>query len=133
MAEASTGGNSGNQSRSGSFLGLDTEQLAGLSVDELVSNETAIKMVVHYYRQLVDENKSLRNDINTLRTYADAYSKQKSNSATGAILLAISNISIAFGVNLLTADPPGPGWWSIGAGVAMVVAGAYFSFFKDRS
>lgn len=117
------------------MLGLSTDELAGLTVDELAGNITAIKMMLHYYRQLVDENGVMRNDINTLRTYMSAYETKRSNSATGAILLAISNIPIGFGVNMLTSESPQPpsGWPSIVIGAALIAAGIYFSFIKDRS
>jgi hypothetical protein len=39
-----------------SILGLSTNELAGLSADELIGNPTAIRMVLHYYAQLVEEN-----------------------------------------------------------------------------
>lgn len=123
----------GNQD--GNILGLSTSQLAGLSADELTGNPTAIKMLLHYYRQLTDDNTRLKNDTNTLKTYVDAYAKQKANTATGGILLAISNISIGFGVNLLTGSTPNvwPGISSLLVGVSLVICGIYFTFFKDRS
>lgn len=86
----------------GSILGVSTTELAGLSVEELTGNSSAIKMMLHYYKQLVDENRTLRNEVNTLKTYVSAYDTTKSNSATGALLLAISNIPLGFGINLLT-------------------------------
>jgi len=117
-----------------SILGLSTSQLADLSADELTDNPTAIKMILHYYRQLTDDNTRLKNDNNTLKTYVDAYGKQKSNTATGAILLAVSNISIAFGVNMLTGSTPSvlPGVCSLIVGIALVLSGIYFTFLKDR-
>ena len=116
------------------ILGLSTAQLAGLSADELNENPTAIKMLLHYYGQLTDDNSRLKNDNNTLKTYVDAYDKQKSNTATGAILLSVSNISIGFGVNLLTGSTPNlwPGISSLFVGIALVVSGIYFTFIKDR-
>lgn len=116
-----------------SILGLSTDDLAGLSVDELEGNPTAIKMLLHYYAKMIDENRSLKNQANTLRTYVDAYTEKKSNSATGAILLALSNILIGFGVSLLISDEPGPGWSSLVGGVSLVVAGIYFSFYKGKN
>jgi len=71
--------------------------------------------------------------LDTLRTYVDAYGEKKSNSATGAILLAISNISIGFGVSLVVSNNPGPGWSSIIVGCSLVAAGIYFSFFKRKN
>ena len=117
-----------------SILGLSTSQLADLSADELTDNPTAIKMLLHYYRQLTDDNTRLKNDNNTLKTYVDAYGKQKSNTATGAILLAVSNISIAFGVNLLTGSTPSvrAGVCSLIVGITLVISGIYFTFLKDR-
>ena len=111
-----------------SFLGFSTEELAGLSSDELTNNGVAIKMLLHYYRQMVDENGALKNDNNTLKTYVDAYEKQKNNSFVAAVLLAVSNISIGFGVNLLTGDAVWPGVASLVAGLAMAGAGLVITF-----
>lgn len=117
-----------------SILGLSTSELAGLSAEELTNNPTAIKMLLHYYRQLTDENTRLKNDNNTLKTYVDAYGRQKSNKATGGILLAVSNISIGFGVSLLAIATPNvwPGVFSLVIGIALVTSGIYFTFLKDR-
>src|SRR5437016_4709826 len=87
------------------ILGLSTAELAGLTAAELTGNETAIKMLLHYYRELLNDNNRLKNESNTLRTYVDAYERNKSNTATGGILLGVSNISVGFGVNLLTGTP----------------------------
>lgn len=111
-----------------SILGLSTVELAGLKPDELTNNPVAIKMLLHYYRQLVDENSGLKNNNNTLKTYVDAYDRQRNNSSVGAILLGISNISIGFGVNLLTAGTSWPGVASLGVGVALVIGGIYVTF-----
>jgi hypothetical protein len=117
----------------GSILGVSTTELAGLSVEELTGNASAIKMMLHYYKQLVDENRGLRNEVNTLKTYVSAYDTTKSNSATGAVLLAISNISLGFGINLLTTPSAfWPGVASIVIGLAIIAGGIHFSFFTDR-
>jgi hypothetical protein len=123
------------ETNAANILGLSTSELAGLSVDELNNNPTAIKMLLHYYRLLTDDNNRLKNNNNTLKTYVDAYEKQKSNTATGAVLLAVSNISIGFGVNLLTGNAPNlwPGIFSLIVGIALVASGIYFTFWKDRS
>ncbi len=115
-------------SKQSSILGLSTVELAGLTPDELTGNGVAIKMLLHYYRQLVDENNGLKNDNNTLKTYVDAYEKQRNNSSVGAILLAVSNISIGFGVNLLTGGTTWPGVASLLVGVTLTVAGIYITF-----
>jgi len=85
-------------------------------------------MLLHYYRQLVDDNAGLKNDNNTLKTYADAYERQRNNSATAGLLLAVSNISIGFGVNLLTGSTTWPGIASLAAGVIIAASGLYITF-----
>lgn len=109
------------------ILGLSTSELAGVSVDELAGNKTAVTMVMHYYKQLSDENSSLRNDLNTLKTYVDGYRTSRHDAKTGAILLAVSNIGIGFGVNLMTAGSLAPGVVTFVPGLAMLAAGLYFS------
>jgi len=115
------------------LLGLSTSEVAGLKVEDLTGNETAIRMMLHYYVQLVNENSSLKNDNNTLKTYVTAYDNKKSNSAAGAILLAISNISVGFGVNLLSSNNLYPGLASVIIGLSLIVGGIYFSFIKDKN
>ena len=116
-----------------SILGLSTSELAGLSVQDLTGNETAIKMLVHYYKQLQNENQTFRNEVNTLKTYVSAYDTTKSNAASGAILLAVSNIPLGLGINLLgNPQAVSSGWASIVIGVALIASGIFFSFFKDR-
>ncbi len=123
---------SGQDAQKMNILGLSTADLAGLSVDELTGNKTAITMVMHYYKQLVDENISLKNDLNTLKTYVDGYAEKKTNARTGAILLFVSNIGIAFGVNLLTSNIVWPGLATLIPGIVMAGAGLYFSLKEGR-
>lgn len=118
-------------SREKQILGLSTDELAGLSVDELTGNKTAITMVMHYYRVLLDENSSLRNDLNTARTYVDGYSTKKTNSSIGAVLLLVANVGVGFGVNLLTSNQTWPGLATLIPGLCMAAAGTYFST-KER-
>ncbi len=117
----------------GGFLGISPEKFAEVDVKELVNNETAIKMLLHYYTKMTDENKTQKNDINTYKTYVGAYDKKKSNAATSATLFILSNLSIAFAVNLLTKAPPvNSGWFLLIMGVALASAGLYFNFWKDK-
>ena len=116
-----------------SFLGFSPGNFSEIGIKEIVGNEAAITMVMHYYKQLVDENKTLKNDINTYKTYASAFEKKESNSATSSILLLLSNICIGFGVNLLTQTNPLPtGWFLLVVGIIMTFAGFYFTFWKDK-
>ncbi len=65
--------------------------------------------------------------------YVDAYGKKKSNAATSATLFILSNLSIAFAVNLLTKTPPvNAGWFLLIMGGALAFSGLYFNFWKDK-
>ncbi|KAA3643207.1 MAG: hypothetical protein DWQ07_22070 [Chloroflexi bacterium] len=111
-----------------SVLGFSIRELAGISVDELTGNETAIKMVMHYYRQLIDDNNVLNNEINTLKTYVDAYETKKTKTAVGAILLGLSNILTGFGINLLTNNQTWPGLATLIPGVCLIIGGLYLTY-----
>lgn len=113
------------------LLGLSTDQLAGLSIDELTGNKTAITMLVHYYKALLDENRSMRNDLNTAKTYIDGYARNRSNATVGAFLLLGSNVGIGFGVNLLTSNVVWPGLATLLPALLMAAVGTYFAL-KDR-
>jgi hypothetical protein len=114
-----------------SLLGLSTSELAGLSVDELVGNKTAITMLMHYYKQLVDANSALENQINTYRSYEAGYEKKKLRSSVGAILLVLSNVLIGFGVNLITSANYWPGGVCLVPGLITASAGLWFSLAED--
>jgi hypothetical protein len=109
------------------ILGLSTDELAGLSVDELTGNKTAITMVMHYYKVLQEENVSLRNDLNTAKSYVEGYGTKKTNATIGAILLLVANVGIGFGVNLLTSNQLWPGLATFIPGLCMAAAGTYFA------
>jgi hypothetical protein len=115
-----------------SILGFSTHELAGLNVEELANNQTAIKMLLHYYKQLLNQNSALNNEVNTLRTYVDAYQRKKSNSSFGGSLLALSNLLTAFAVNLLTNREIIPGMVLLVPGLIMLVIGLYYSY-KDSN
>jgi len=111
------------------ILGLSTTELADLTVGEVTNNETAIKMIMHYYKQLVGNNNSLKNENNTLKTYVDGYSRKKVNSGVGATLLAVSNVLTGFGINLLTSSTNyWPGGVLLGIGILLIILGLFLSY-----
>jgi hypothetical protein len=115
------------------LLGIPTDDIANLSVDEIVNNKQAVTMVFHFYKIMADENTSLKNERNTLQTYVSAFELKKSDSATAAILLLVSNISIGLGINLLTNSNTSAGVITLIPGICLAVTGLYFQFFKERS
>lgn len=116
-------------SRSDHILGLPMSDLAGVTVDEIINNKPALTMVMHYYKQLADENTSLKNDLNTAGTYVSGYEKKKTDTSVGAILQFFASICIGFGINLLTSDnaKPAPGVILLSIGILLQICGLYYA------
>jgi hypothetical protein len=112
-------------------LGLSTDELAGLSVDELTNNKTAITMLMHYYRVLQDDNASLRNELNSTKTYVNGYVQRGTYSRVAAGLSVASNICIGFAVNQLTSSVIWPGLASLIPGLVLAAVSIYYSLRED--
>lgn len=121
-----------NESNPRNILGLSTDELAGLSETDLLNNAVAIRMMLHYYNQVLGENSSLKNTNNTLKTYATAYETKKSDSTTAAILLILSNVAIGFGTNILTSQVNLAGVMLFGMGIVLALAAIFFNFIKEK-
>lgn len=89
-------------------------------------------MLLHYYNQIARENESLKNDLNTLNTYVNAYNETKKGARIGTILMAISNITVAFGVNLLTSNDYIPGILLMLIGISLAGYGLFLAYFDGR-
>lgn len=113
------------------ILGLAPEEFADISVDELAKNKTSIKMLLNDYRRVRDEKALLLNERNTLSTYVAGFETARDDAKTSAILMALGNLVIGFGVNLLTADATKnaqSGGLLLTAGIAITGGGIYFAF-----
>lgn len=109
------------------------DDLAGLSVEDLMGNKAALTMLMHYHSAMVSENGSLKNDLNTARTYVEGFNRKKTNAVVGAVSLLVSNLLIGFGVNFLSGDEQRvfpAGYVLIGLGVVVALVGMYFTL-KD--
>ena len=127
-APASTTG----QQHNHAFLGVSVDKLAGLSVDELEGNKVAITMMLHFYKQLAEENTTLRNERNTLSTYVTGYQQKKSDARVGAVLSTMSTVFMGFGINLLTGEAPK--WYGVSLfipALIMLLGGLYFSLRQE--
>ena len=110
------------------FLGFAIDDLAGLTVDEIVCDKPAVTMLLHYYKQLTDENTALKNERNTLATYVDGFKQKRSDARVGAALSFLSSLFVALGINLLTSDVHSPvGYLVTAPGVITQVFALYFS------
>lgn len=115
------------------ILGLSTDELTGLSENDLVNNPIATRMLLHYYNQLVEENTTLNNNVNTLKTYQSAYDIKDINSKTGTILLTVGGIFAGFSATILAESISLPGVLLSISTLILILVGIYFSLFKDNS
>ena len=123
---ATTGSAATHSHDQNSMLGLSTTDLAGLTVDELFENKTAITMMLHYYRLLYDDNNSLRTEVASLQTYQTGYQRAKLLSGVAAVLLSVSNLGIGLGSSLLISGQRTLGLLTIIPGLGFLVAGLGF-------
>lgn len=86
------------------FLGFAMDDLAGLTVDEIVGDKPAVTMLLHYYKQLTDENTALKNERNTLATYVEGFKQKRVDAQVAAALGFLSSVLVGAGINLLTTD-----------------------------
>lgn len=124
-------------SRNKQFLGISTSELAGLKVEEIVGNQQAVTMVMHYYGQLSDENSALKNDLNTAKTYFDEYQLKKPDVSIGAGLQFISTLVFSFSINFLSPNDNPPsvvhaGWVLFLLGLLLAGYGLYLTFRKAK-
>lgn len=113
-----------------SVLGVPTENLAGLSVDEVCGNKVAVTMVLHYYRLLVNQNAALRNQLNTANSYVDAFKSKKTRTTIAAFLFLTSNVGTGFGINLITSGQTSAGWMTLIPGILFAITAIVLSFFN---
>lgn len=133
--------NSNENTSISSILGVSTDALQQVSVAELCEDPIAIRMVLHYYRQLQNENVAQKTEINTLKIYVDAFNKKKQNTLVGGPVLLVSNLVCAVSINILTAcattTPSLPviftiiGVGLLVVGLALAVLGGWLTTWKD--
>lgn len=123
---ANTGATEPDQTKVSSILGVSTDALEQVSVAELCEDPVAIRMVLHYYRQLQNENSAQKSEINTLKVYVDAFKNKKQNSQIGGPMLLISNLVTGAAINILTSCATSANTNNpvlVGAGISLLIAG----------
>lgn len=118
-------------------------EVAGTALEELVDNKPALKVVLHAFRQSVDENIALKQqqsfdkaEIARLEKEKQDiiinHSKDNAEKTIGTTLSFVGSIPIAFGVNILTSNVNLPAGYScLVLGVILSVLGMVFSFYRN--
>lgn len=116
--------------KSKSDLGIE-ENIDGVKFDELLENKTALKMLLHNYQKIQDENIMLKQDLQRQSTIEKELDKKEENSKTSGIFALCSSIALGVGINFITNDISDiKGWVLSVLGVTFQIISLYYSFRK---
>lgn len=117
-------------------------EVAGISLDELVNNEAALKLVLHTFRQTADENTALKQQQNfdkseiariqqEKQNLMSSYHQETTEKTIGTGISFLATIPVGFGINLLTTSSnSASGWSCLMIGVVLAVSGLLLSIFR---
>jgi hypothetical protein len=118
----------------GAVLGLSTDAIGDVSLDELAGSRPALKMLLHKYGEYIDENRNLQKRIQSLETelqiyvsYRDGYKQKLVNAKVAALLNIVGVVLIGFGVNLNTPLATVGGVVTLGSGVVVSLVAAFIA------
>jgi hypothetical protein len=136
------------------LLGLRSDNIGSVSIEELAGNVPAVRMVVRQYLELEEsngqlrltiqrhegelskggENEQLRNKVaaleqqlNIYEDYAKAYATKKSAARIGAFLQLLSSVAVGVGVNLSTPVLSTGGTSLVVLGMIVATTGIYLA------
>lgn len=108
-------------------------EVAGISVQELVNNETALKLVIHTFRQTVDDNVALKQQQNFDKSEIAKLNRENRDKTIGTMFTFTSSIPIGFGINILTSNSnPNAGWACLIVGFLLWLGGMILSLLSSQ-
>lgn len=113
-----------------SDLGIE-ENIDGVTIDELLKNRTALKMLLHNHQKIENENIMLKQDLQRQATIEKELDRKNDFSKISGVLSLFSSISLSFGINFVTTDSSDiKGWILIGFGIFFQGISFYYDFRK---
>ncbi len=113
-----------------SDLGIE-EDIDGVTIDELLENKTALKMLLHNYQKIQNENIMLKQDLQRQSTIEKELDKKKDFSKISGIFALFSSIVLSFGINFVTNEIGDiKGWILTVMGITFQIISLYYSFRK---
>ena len=113
-----------------SDLGIE-ENIDGVTLDELLRNRTALKMLLHIYQKIQDENIMLKQDLQRQSTIEKELDRKIEFSKISAILSLCSSISLSFGINFVTSNTSDIKGWVLNVlGIIFQIISIYYNFRK---
>jgi hypothetical protein len=114
-----------------SSIGVSLHQLRSVGVEHLLTNETALTITLHHYRETLtqlDDVRSISKETALERDELKASLREK-NIAT--LFFVLAQLQTGFGINLITNRSPG-GWFLFLCGLGCTVGALYCVFFGKR-
>ena len=113
-----------------SDLGIE-ENIDGITIDELLKNKPALKMLLHNHQKIENENVMLKQDLQRQATIERELDRKNDFSKISGIFALFSSIALSFGINFVTTDTCDVKGWIITAfGVVFQVISLYYNFRK---
>lgn len=113
-----------------SDLGIE-ENIDGVTLDELLKNKTALKMLLHNHQKIQNENVMLKQDLQRQATIERELDRKKEFSKISGILASCSSIALGFGINFVTSNIGDiKGWIVCAFGIAFQLISLYYNFRK---
>ena len=110
-----------------SNLGIE-DNIDGVTIDEIITNKTALKMLLHNYKKISTENEMLKQDLKRQSTFERGLEKKNDDSKTAGIFSFISTIAVGFAINFVTTDLYSlSGWIVLIIGIVLEALSIYFS------
>lgn len=113
-----------------SDLGIE-ENIDGVTIDELLENKTALKMLLHNHQKIQNENIMLKQDLQRQSTIERELDRKTDFSKISGIFALCSSVALSFGINFVTNNASDVKGWILSAlGVTFQIISIYYSFRK---
>jgi WXG100 protein secretion system (Wss), protein YukD len=117
-----------NKKNGESAIGLSFYQLRSVEVEHLLTNETALMITLHHYRETLAQLDDLRSTSKEIELERDELKASLREKNTATLFFVLGQLQTGFGINLITNRSPG-GWFLFLCGLACTLGALYCVFF----
>jgi hypothetical protein len=115
-----------------SSIGLTLDNLTEVEIGNLLSNEPALMMTLHSYKESLSQIDQYKEELMHSKEQIELLRDQLKERNIATVLFILGQIQIGFGTNLITNNSNG-GWFVFILGLALNIGALYFSFFGVRN
>lgn len=120
-----------NKEHTYSNLGI-IDDIETIDVEDIYTNKIAIKMLLHNYKKIEEENTMLKQDLNRQATIERALSDKEKNTNISTIFGGSATVLTGFGISFITSNIYDiKGWIVFIFGIISEAISIYYSIRKD--